>query len=126
MANKFSYFISAVLLMTVAIFASGQVKAEAEMAGKPKLLGFYAKWCAPCKNIEPLISKIETKYSESIDVIHVDIDDPKNSALVNEYSVSILPSVVFVAADGQSCVVSYGTTADDLNWGLRQLRLASK
>lgn len=125
MSNKFSYFVSAVLLMTVAIFALA-VKAEAEITQKPKLLGFYAKWCAPCKTIEPLINKIESKYSETIDVIHVDVDDPKNLALVSEYSVSILPSVVFVAADGHSCVVTYGTTVEDLNWGLRQIRLASK
>ena len=128
MVNKLSYFLSAMLLMTVAIFASG-LKAEAgvaEVAHKPKLLGFYAKWCAPCKTIEPMINKIENKYSETIDVIHIDVDDPKNAELVNEYSVNILPSVVFVAADGHSCVVTYGTTPEDLNWGLRQIKLASK
>jgi thioredoxin 1 len=54
------------------------------------LVDFYAPWCAPCKQMAPMLKKIETKYGSKVKLIRINIDEQPNlakSLQVNELPV---------------------------------------
>lgn len=58
------------------------------------LYDFYADWCGPCKQMDPIIDELE---EEGYNVERVDVDEHQDVA--NEYQVRALPTFV-VEKDG--------------------------
>lgn len=54
---------------------------------KPQLLEFWASWCPICKGMEPTVSALKKQWGKQVDVRIVDVDDPKNAALLRKYKV---------------------------------------
>lgn len=73
-----------------------QVVLESEM---PVLVDFWASWCAPCEMVHPVLEQIEDKYRGKIVVAKVDVDNPANGELANEYGIRSIPAV-FLFDDG--------------------------
>jgi len=57
------------------------------------MFDFYADWCPPCKEIEPVLEKIAKEKSEMVTVYKINID--RNRALADSFRVSGIPHVVF-------------------------------
>lgn len=57
------------------------------------LLKFGAVWCAPCKQMQPILEKLE-KDVNSIDMYSVDIDS--GSELVNKFNISSVPTIIIL------------------------------
>ncbi len=74
-------------------------------ATKPTVLCFSATWCEPCQKLDTALAKQIAAYGNKINFVTVNIDDPKNAALVEEYGVSPVPTLLFL--DKNSQVVSY-------------------
>jgi thioredoxin 1 len=55
------------------------------------LIDFYATWCAPCKLMEPYLTRIANNMSETVTVIRIDAD--KNKELCKALEISALPVV---------------------------------
>lgn len=55
----------------------------------PVLVDFYATWCSPCKMIAPFVDELQ---AEGYDTIKIDIE--ANEALVNEYQVMSVPTLL--------------------------------
>lgn len=53
------------------------------------LVDFYATWCAPCKLMEPYLTRIANDMSDSVTVVKIDAD--KNKGLCQTLQVSALP-----------------------------------
>lgn len=66
------------------------------------LIDFYAEWCAPCKLMEPHITKLQQSEKEDVKVYRIDID--KNPRLAKDLKIDALP-VVHYYKDG------------DMKWG---------
>ena len=58
------------------------------------MFDFYADWCPPCKEIEPVLEKIAKEKSEMVTVYKINID--RNRALADSFGVSGIPHVVFL------------------------------
>ena len=58
---------------------------------------FGAEWCAPCRTIAPILSKLAIKHS---DVVFESIDIDDNPAEAQAYGVTAVPTIVF-EKDGQ-------------------------
>jgi thioredoxin 1 len=56
--------------------------------GETKLLAFTADWCMPCRQMHPVLEKIETEVQW--------IDSDKHPELVRQYRVTSLPTVIAV------------------------------
>lgn len=67
---------------------------ETEVLGVevPVLVDFGAKWCGPCRKLSPVLDEIETTLAEKVKVVKVDADE--NRGLMQQYSVSGLPSLL--------------------------------
>jgi putative thioredoxin len=64
----------------------------------PVLVDFWADWCAPCKQLSPLLEKLELHYAGKIKFVKVDTEAEKQ--LAQHFRVQSLPTV-FAFVGGQ-------------------------
>lgn len=80
--------------------------------GLPTVIDFYATWCNPCKQIEPVFEELEQKYSDKINFMRVDVD--KQPEIAQEYNVQAMPTFVFLGADDNEIERITGSYPDRL------------
>lgn len=68
--------------------------------GKAKVLNFSASWSPPCTKMKPLVAEAEKRYGTKVEFVTIDVDDPKNAALVQKYGVTTVPQLFFVDQSG--------------------------
>lgn len=51
------------------------------------------EWCAPCKVLGPIINKLSEKYSDSVKICKINIDE--NSELTEKYGIQSIPTILF-------------------------------
>ena len=57
------------------------------------VVDFYADWCAPCKQMEPIMESVAEEMSDEAFIGKVNVDEEKESA--TSYQVSSIPAVLF-------------------------------
>lgn len=79
----------------IAIDNVEQFKNIWEKSGEHLLMfEFYADWCSPCKELEPVLEKIARENSNKVAVYKINTD--RNSELSYSFRVSGIPYVIFV------------------------------
>ena len=63
---------------------------EASKAG-PILVDFWADWCAPCKQLTPILEKLVGSYKGDIKLVKIDTE--KNQELSQQLQIQSLPTV---------------------------------
>jgi len=66
---------------------------------KPAIIDFYADWCAPCRQLSPLVDEIAKEYEGKIIVYKVDTE--KERALSQSIGITGLPTLLFIPAEGK-------------------------
>ena len=61
-------------------------------AGKPAILDFWAEWCAPCRQISPIIKELAAQYGDQVVIAKMDID--ANPSTPGKYGVRAIPTVL--------------------------------
>lgn len=83
-------------------------EAEVLRAPLPVLVDFTARWCPPCKALEPVLDRIADENVGRIKVVTVDIDDAPITA--NRYGVRGAPTVI-AFRDGERRAQHLGATS---------------
>ncbi|XP_055379006.1 thioredoxin-1-like [Condylostylus longicornis] len=65
-----------------------------KVGSKLVVIDFYAKWCPPCKQISPLLDRLELDYKSKAVVLKVDVD--KCVEIANKYKISAMPTFLFM------------------------------
>lgn len=65
----------------------------------PTLLDFWAPWCGPCKQLNPVIDDIAKHFANKLQVIKVNVDD--NEDEISTYSIKKIPTLIFLNKEGQ-------------------------
>ncbi len=69
-------------------------------SGEIQVLEFFAYWCPNCKALAPRIHGLEEAYSGEIEFTFLDIDDPANQALKEEFGFYYQPFVLIIDGAG--------------------------
>ena len=69
---------------------------------KPTLVEFYADWCTTCQSMSPTLKSLKEKYTPEINFVMVNIDNPDNQTLIEEYQVSGVPQWNFLNSEGEN------------------------
>jgi len=76
-----------------------EIEKDWKFSGKrPVIIDFYADWCAPCRQLSPLIEEIAGEYEGKIDVYKVDTE--KEKALAQNLGITGLPTILFIPVEG--------------------------
>lgn len=73
---------------------------ETEVLGadKPAIIDFWAEWCAPCRQIAPIIKELAAEYGDRVKIVKMDID--ANPGTPGQYGVRAIPTIL-AFKDGQ-------------------------
>lgn len=71
----------------------------AAASGRPKLLDLGATTCVPCKAMVPVLAGLEADYARVLDVEFIDIWKDREAG--ERWRVVVMPTQVFLAADGR-------------------------
>jgi thioredoxin len=66
---------------------------------KPAIIDFYANWCAPCRQLSPIVEEIAKEYSGKIVVYKVDTE--KEQKLTQKIGITALPTLLFIPVGGK-------------------------
>ena len=69
---------------------------------KKVLIDFYADWCSPCKLMNPILDELEKEYPD-LKIVKINVDE--DSAMVQQYNISSVPTYILLKEDGE--IVSF-------------------
>jgi thiol-disulfide isomerase/thioredoxin len=72
----------------------------ADMKGKVVVLNFWATWCGPCRELEPLFEKVAARYATKPDVIFYGLNCDDDESLVGPFLAQEKPKTLTLFADG--------------------------
>ena len=89
-----------------------------EAIAKPLVMvKFSAQWCGPCKAVAPIIEKMEPSYPK---ITFVDVDVDKLSSVAQRFSVTSIPTFVFMSSGTETGRV-LGGSIQEITKNLRLL-----
>lgn len=73
-------------------------EAEVLKSSKPVLVDYWADWCAPCKQIAPIIEELAREYGDKVSFVKLDTND--NPATPMNYGIMSIPTLqLFVGGE---------------------------
>ncbi len=90
---------------------SPALAAAAPSPGKPALYDFGRGMCIPCKEMEKVLTAIKSDYGDQVEVRLVMME--KNEALFKQYKIMLVPTQVFLNAQGQEVDRHVGAWSQD-------------
>lgn len=66
--------------------------------GLPIIIEFGADWCAPCKQMKPIVTALNKELVGKAIVRYIDTD--KYGSLLSDYNFQYIPTQLFINADG--------------------------
>ena len=59
---------------------------------RPVLIDFWAEWCAPCRQIAPIVKDLAASYQGKVKIVKMNIDE--NPGTPGRYGVRAIPTVL--------------------------------
>lgn len=77
-------------------------QAQAQV-GKPSVIKFYSTMCLDCKKLDVVTKEVMPKYADKLNyqAYNVQNNDKAVDALVQKYSVTLVPTMLFIKEDGE-------------------------
>ena len=93
--------------MTTKKITDENFETEVLKASKPTVVDFWAEWCAPCKQIAPVLEEISEEMKDQVVIAKHNIDEEPNSP--TKYGIRGIPTMLLFK-DGQLKATKVGAT----------------
>ena len=81
----------------------------------PVLIDFWAEWCSPCKEMNPILEEVSSEMEEKIKVLKINIDENPN--IPNKYGVQSIPTlIIFKKGEAIATKVGASIKSDLITW----------
>ena len=90
----------------------------------PCVIDFNAKWCGPCRQMNPILNDMATKYAGRIVIYKVDVDKEKELASI--FGISSIPAFLFCPVDGDPRGTMGAYPANEFEKLIRSVLLGEK
>ncbi len=79
-----------------------------------RVYAFFANWAEQCKGLGDSLTRLSNMYGDRVDIVRVNIEDADSASLVDKFKVGPIPTMVFVAPNGQvnSTIIGESTYAN--------------
>jgi len=65
---------------------------EVLQSDKPVVIDFWAEWCAPCRQIAPIIKELAGEYGDQVKIFKMNVDESPQTP--GKYGVRAIPTVL--------------------------------
>ena len=65
---------------------------------RPVVVDFYADWCRPCKQLEPILRRVAQHYNGEVDFYRINVDD--NSDIADVFQIRSIPYLLICPLQG--------------------------
>ncbi len=89
---------AAVTIMVVKDQQGGDDLATDTGSALPRLVDLGSDKCAQCKMMKPILDDLRTEYEGRMDVVFIDVRKVEGAA--KKYGIDVIPTQIFLAADG--------------------------
>ena len=84
----------------------------------PFIIDYNATWCGPCRQLAPVLAKLQKEYGNKMQVFSVDIDKCQEAAAMFEFDA--IPTMIFVDADGNWEQITGGLPESELRKAIKK------
>ncbi len=64
----------------------------------PVVIDFYATWCGPCRQVAPILKKLQKEYKGKLVIYKVNVD--KEKELTGVFGIRSMPTFLFIPKKG--------------------------
>lgn len=80
---------------------SKELLAMARTKGIPVMMEVGSVNCIPCRQMKPILDKLEKQYKDRLQVIFVDIGKDEEKKVATMYGVFVIPTQIFLDKNGK-------------------------
>lgn len=87
------------------IIKDAEFESEIKNSDVPVIIDFFAEWCAPCRQLTPILDEISKEMEGKVKIVKMNIDD--SPATPSSFGVRGIPTLIMFK-DGQQIATQTG------------------